>query len=102
MPTTCSAPPFLNSGFLRTVDDELKTKSYAAFANASYEIVDNVRLSAGLRYTKETKDYFRTTSTFFQLLPVIQLHLRPSLRRRRQVERLVADGQHRLAGDSAT
>jgi iron complex outermembrane receptor protein len=60
---------FFFSGFLRTVDDRLKTKSYAAYANASYEIVPNVRLSAGLRYTKETKDYFRTTSTFFSLLP---------------------------------
>jgi iron complex outermembrane receptor protein len=62
-------PAFLNSGFLRTVDDALDTKSYAAYANASYEIVSNVRLSAGIRYTKETKDYFRTTSTFFSLLP---------------------------------
>ncbi|HEV2044374.1 MAG TPA: TonB-dependent receptor, partial [Sphingomicrobium sp.] len=60
---------FFFSGFLRTVDDRLKTKSYAAYANASYEIVPDVRLSAGLRYTKETKDYFRTTSTFFSLLP---------------------------------
>ena len=62
-------PLFLNSGFLRTVDDKLTTKSYAAYANASYEIVPTVRLSAGIRYTKETKDYFRTTSTFFSLLP---------------------------------
>jgi len=58
-------PLFLNSGFLRTVNDDLKTKSYAAFANASYEVLPNVRLSGGLRYTKETKDYFRTTSTFY-------------------------------------
>jgi iron complex outermembrane receptor protein len=50
--------------FLRTIDDDLKTKSYAAYANASYTIVPNVRLSAGVRWTKETKDYFRTTSTF--------------------------------------
>ena len=56
---------FLNSGFLRTVDDKLKTKSYAAFANASYEVLPDVRLSAGIRYTKETKDYWRTTSTFY-------------------------------------
>ncbi len=62
-------PAFLNSGFLRTVDDRLHTRSYAAYANASYEIVPTVRLSAGLRYTRETKDYFRTTSTFFSLLP---------------------------------
>ncbi len=60
---------FFNSPFLRTIDDSLKTKSYAAYANASFEIIDNVRLSAGLRYTRETKDYFRTTSTFFGLLP---------------------------------
>ena len=60
---------FFFSGFKRTVDDRLKTKSYAAFANASYEIVPDVRLSAGLRYTKETKDYFRTTSTFYSLFP---------------------------------
>ena len=50
--------------FLRTIDDDLKTKSYAGYANASYTIVPNVRLSAGIRWTKETKDYFRTTSTF--------------------------------------
>ena len=60
---------FLNSGFLRTVDDSLKTRSYAAYANASYEVVPDVRLSAGIRFTRETKDYFRTTSTFFKLLP---------------------------------
>jgi len=62
-------PAFLNSGFLRTVDDKLHTNSYAAYANATYEIVPTVRLSAGIRYTKETKDYDRTTSTFFSLLP---------------------------------
>lgn len=62
-------PLFLNSPFLRTVDDALTTKSYAAFANASYEIFDTVSVSAGLRYTRETKDYARTTSTFYGLLP---------------------------------
>jgi iron complex outermembrane receptor protein len=62
-------PAFLNSGFLRTIDDKLTTKSYAAFVNASYEVVPDVRLSAGLRYTKETKDYWRTTSTFYSILP---------------------------------
>jgi iron complex outermembrane receptor protein len=56
---------FLNSGFLRTVDDKLRTKSYAAFANASYEVLPDVRISGGLRYTRETKDYWRTTSTFY-------------------------------------
>ena len=62
-------PLFLNSPFLRTVDDDLTTKSYAAFANASYDVTDSLGLSVGLRYTRETKDYFRTTSTFFALLP---------------------------------
>nr|NUR36632.1 TonB-dependent receptor [Sphingomonas sp.] len=62
-------PLFLNSGFLRTIDDKLRTHSYAAYANASYEIVPTVRVSAGIRYTRETKDYFRTTSTFFSKLP---------------------------------
>lgn len=50
--------------FLRTIDDDLKTKSYAAYANGTYTIVPGVRLSAGLRWTEETKDYWRTTSTF--------------------------------------
>ena len=50
--------------FMRTVDDDLTTKSYAAYGNLSYEVVENVRLSGGLRYTKETKKYFRTNSTF--------------------------------------
>ena len=62
-------PLFLNSGFLRTIDDDLETKSYAAYANASYAITPTVNLSAGLRYTDEIKDYWRTTSTFFSLLP---------------------------------
>jgi len=56
-------PAFGNPTFLRTVDDDLTTKSYAAFANASVEIVPDVRLSGGIRYTHETKDYFRTTTT---------------------------------------
>jgi iron complex outermembrane receptor protein len=50
--------------FLRTVDDDLETNSFAAYANASYEVVDDLRLSAGIRWTREEKDYFRTTSTF--------------------------------------
>jgi iron complex outermembrane receptor protein len=53
-----------NPTFLRTIDDDLSTWSYAAFANGSFEIVDGLRLSAGIRFTKEKKNYFRTTSTF--------------------------------------
>lgn len=62
-------PVFLNSPFLRTIDDDLVTKSYAAFANASFDITESVSISAGLRYTHESKDYFRTTSTFYGALP---------------------------------
>jgi iron complex outermembrane receptor protein len=51
-------PPFT---FTRFIDDDLTTKSYAAFANASYEVMPDVRLSAGIRYTRETKDYDRFT-----------------------------------------
>jgi iron complex outermembrane receptor protein len=50
--------------FLRTIDDDLKTDSYAAYANASFAVTDALRLSAGVRWTREDKDYFRTTSTF--------------------------------------
>jgi iron complex outermembrane receptor protein len=50
--------------FLRTVDDDLETESLAAYANASFAVTDALRLSAGVRWTREEKDYFRTTSTF--------------------------------------
>ena len=50
--------------FLRTIDDDLETKSYAAYGNFSYSLTDALRLSAGLRWTREDKDYARTTSTF--------------------------------------
>jgi iron complex outermembrane recepter protein len=45
----------------------VKTESYAAFANASYEIFDNLTLLAGLRYTNETKDLqlAQTSPAFF-------------------------------------
>jgi iron complex outermembrane receptor protein len=50
--------------FLRTIDDDLKTTSWAAYANLSYALTDRLNLSAGVRYTDEKKDYFRTTSMF--------------------------------------
>ena len=56
-----------NPTFTRTIDDDLVTTSYAAYANLSFQIADDVRLSAGARYTRENKDYFRTTSTFSSL-----------------------------------
>jgi iron complex outermembrane receptor protein len=48
--------------FTRYIDDTLNTNSYAAYGNVSYTIVPKVRLSGGLRYTHETKDYDRLTT----------------------------------------
>jgi iron complex outermembrane receptor protein len=53
------APPYT---FTRYIDDDLNTNSYAAYGNASYEIIPHVRLSGGLRWTHETKDYDRLTT----------------------------------------
>lgn len=50
-------------GFLRTIDDDLGTTSWAAYANGSWQATDALRISAGLRYTEESKDYWRTTTT---------------------------------------
>lgn len=51
--------------FLRTIDDNLVNKSYAAFGNATWSFGDGWSLSAGVRYTDEKKDYFRTTTAFY-------------------------------------
>jgi iron complex outermembrane recepter protein len=48
--------------FLRTIDDDLDTTSWAAYANASWQATEALRLSAGIRYTQEEKDYWRTTT----------------------------------------
>jgi iron complex outermembrane receptor protein len=55
----------LLTGFERTIDDDLNTTSWAAFANATYAVTDRFNISGGLRYTQEEKEYFRTTSTFY-------------------------------------
>ena len=41
---------------MRTVDDDLQTTSWAAFANAIFALSDTVNLSAGVRYTEEEKE----------------------------------------------
>lgn len=51
--------------FLRTIDDKLETTSYAGFGHFNWSFGDGWSLAAGVRYTRETKDYFRTTSAFF-------------------------------------
>ncbi len=50
--------------FMRTIDDDLETTSWAVYANASLALTNRLNASVGVRYTEETKDYFRTTSTF--------------------------------------
>ncbi len=59
-----SSPLVAPAPFLRTIDDDLKTKSYAAFVNGTYAVAPTVNISAGIRYTRETKDYARSTSRF--------------------------------------
>jgi iron complex outermembrane receptor protein len=39
-----------------------KTKSYAAFLSLGFKVTDDLRLAAGGRYTKETKDVFTGTT----------------------------------------
>ena len=58
-----SFPPFCtNCTFFRTIDDDLDTKSFAVYGNGSFALTDALRVSAGLRYTREDKDYSRSTT----------------------------------------
>ncbi len=54
--------------FLRTIDDDLETTSYAAFAQIDWAFAQNWNLGLGIRYTDEEKTYARTTSTFSNIL----------------------------------
>jgi iron complex outermembrane receptor protein len=51
--------------FLRTIDDDQQTTSYAAFADVTIDVTDNLSASIGVRYTDEEKDYFRTNTAFY-------------------------------------
>jgi iron complex outermembrane receptor protein len=51
--------------FLRTIDDDLHNKSSAVFANVDWKFAPTWALSGGIRYTRETKIYSRTTSVFY-------------------------------------
>ena len=53
------------AGFLRTIADDLTTTSKAAFAHANWEFAPTWTLAAGVRWTKDEKDYERTTSTYW-------------------------------------
>lgn len=47
--------------FTRFIDDALETTSRAAYGNLTYQVTDALRLSGGVRYTEEEKDYARQT-----------------------------------------
>ena len=51
--------------FLRTIDDDLSTTSVAAFAHANWEFAPTWTLAAGVRWTRDEKEYDRSTSTFW-------------------------------------
>lgn len=46
-----------------------KTNSYAGFFDASYQLTDKLKLSSGLRYTEETKDFSLIAGSRFSALP---------------------------------
>lgn len=58
--------------FLRTIDDDLETTSYAFFAQGNWALSDRWGLTAGIRYSKDEKDYRRTTSTFSTAGPFLE------------------------------
>jgi iron complex outermembrane receptor protein len=57
--------------FKRTVNDKLNTDSYAVFGQGTWKFTDRFTGTVGLRYTDESKDYWRTTSTFSNLAPLV-------------------------------
>jgi iron complex outermembrane recepter protein len=57
--------------FLRTIDDDLTTTSYAAFAHGTWDFADRWSFSLGGRYSTDEKDYARSTSTFSEAFPAL-------------------------------
>lgn len=51
--------------FLRTIQDDLTTTSTAAFAHVNWTFAPTWTLATGVRWTRDEKDYSRTTSTFW-------------------------------------
>ena len=51
--------------FTRTIDDDLHNKSSAVFANMDWKFAPTWAISGGIRYTRETKTYNRSTSVFY-------------------------------------
>lgn len=54
--------------FLRTIDDDLESTSYAAFGQVDIGFAEAWNVGLGIRYTQEEKDYTRATSTFSDIL----------------------------------
>ena len=48
--------------FVRFINDDQNTKSYAAFGQLTYDLTERFSVTGGLRYTKEDKRYNRFTS----------------------------------------
>lgn len=61
--------------FIRYIDDDQNLDSYAAFGQLTYDLTDQLSLTAGLRYTRETKRYHRETTALLSspLFPAIQI-----------------------------
>ncbi len=51
--------------FTRLIDDDQKLDSYAAFGQLTYDLTEKFSVTAGLRYTSETKTYHRSTTSPF-------------------------------------
>ncbi|AOR80827.1 TonB-dependent receptor, plug [Sphingomonas sp. LH128] len=64
---TYTAPEldFVNQGFTLSYDLNASAKSYAGFGQATYEVVPGVRVTGGVRWTKDSKD--RTGTQYFTL-----------------------------------
>jgi iron complex outermembrane receptor protein len=52
----------LGVAFTRFIDDRQRTRSYAAFGQATYDLTEQFSVTAGLRYTHEDREYDRVTS----------------------------------------
>jgi iron complex outermembrane receptor protein len=55
--------PTIPISFTRFIDDDQRTKSYAAFGQLTYDLTDRLSITGGLRYTFEEKQYDRFTTT---------------------------------------
>jgi iron complex outermembrane receptor protein len=56
------ADDLLGVAFTRFIDDRQKTRSYAAFGQATYDFTEQFSVTAGVRYTHEDRDYERLTT----------------------------------------